>query len=173
MIFAIRWVFILIFTAKKHKRVENKKKRIEQMTTLTATKKDGSSIFVGIRIRPPNEKEDKNEVSWTTDGLHLISGVSGSSCGSSAAKADSYRFDRVFHQSCTTQDVYRGAAQDIVRSCLDGMNGTVFAYGQTSTGKTHTMMGTNGSGVIPMSVRHIFELVAERDTETEYLLRVS
>ncbi|MDP2438020.1 MAG: kinesin family protein, partial [archaeon] len=112
-------------------------------------------------------------MSWTTDGLHLISGVSGSSCGSSAAKADSYRFDRVFHQSCTTQDVYRGAAQDIVRSCLDGMNGTVFAYGQTSTGKTHTMMGTNGSGVIPMSVRHIFELVAERDTETEYLLRVS
>jgi hypothetical protein len=45
---------------------------------------------------------------------------------------------------------------------MEGFNGTVFAYGQTSSGKTHTMTGTNimdkeGRGVIPRMVSYVFE----------------
>ena len=39
-------------------------------------------------------------------------------------------------------DVYDTAAKPIIDSVLEGFNGTIFAYGQTSSGKTHTMLGT-------------------------------
>jgi len=39
------------------------------------------------------------------------------------------------------EDVYDFAAKPVVESVLEGFNGTIFAYGQTSSGKTHTMLG--------------------------------
>lgn len=39
------------------------------------------------------------------------------------------------------EEVYNEAARDIIQSVLEGFNGTVLAYGQTSSGKTHTMQG--------------------------------
>lgn len=41
----------------------------------------------------------------------------------------------------TQQDVYDASARPIIDSVLEGFNGTIFAYGQTSSGKTHTMQG--------------------------------
>ena len=56
---------------------------------------------------------------------------------------------------------------------MEGYNGTIFAYGQTSSGKTHTLMGDAAHpGVIPLSVKGIFELIAQ-DTTHEFLVRVS
>jgi len=43
-------------------------------------------------------------------------------------------------------DVYDEAVRPIVDSVLQGFNGTVFAYGQTGTGKTYTMEGPSGIG---------------------------
>jgi Kinesin motor domain len=52
-----------------------------------------------------------------------------------------YAYDKVFAGSATTEQVYNEAGIcDIVSGCLDGFNGTVFAYGVTSSGKTHTML---------------------------------
>lgn len=52
-----------------------------------------------------------------------------------------YAYDKVFPGTATTEEVYRDAGiHDIVSGCLDGFNGTVFAYGVTSSGKTHTML---------------------------------
>ena len=59
--------------------------------------------------------------------------------------------------------VYNDSAFPIVNSVLDGFNGTIFAYGQTGTGKTYTMEGklTNDKpelmGVMPRSFKHIFD----------------
>ncbi|MBN3311158.1 KINH protein, partial [Amia calva] len=50
-----------------------------------------------------------------------------------------YMFDRVFQSSTTQEQVYNACAQKIVKDVLEGYNGTIFAYGQTSSGKTHTM----------------------------------
>jgi hypothetical protein len=50
-----------------------------------------------------------------------------------------YVFDKVFRPDSTQEKVYNEAAKEIVKDVLSGYNGTIFAYGQTSSGKTHTM----------------------------------
>lgn len=57
---------------------------------------------------------------------------------------------------------------------MDGINVTVFAYGQTSSGKTHTMRGTDKApGLIPLSIRQVFDkMEADRD-QREYQITVS
>ena len=61
-------------------------------------------------------------------------------------------------QDSATLDVYSAIANEVVESALSGINGTIFAYGQTSTGKTHTMFGSPGEpGIMPLAVRHIFD----------------
>ena len=50
------------------------------------------------------------------------------------------------------------AAKPIIDSVIEGFNGTIFAYGQTSSGKTHTMVGNSESeGIIPRTIKQIFE----------------
>ena len=56
---------------------------------------------------------------------------------------------------------------------MGGVNGTVFAYGVTSSGKTHTMMGNDEeSGLVPRTIQHVFDLI-EQHPDKEYLLRLS
>jgi centromeric protein E len=50
-----------------------------------------------------------------------------------------YAFDKVFGPQSTTPEVYDVAAKPVVKAAMEGVNGTVFAYGVTSSGKTHTM----------------------------------
>ena len=53
-----------------------------------------------------------------------------------------FSFDMVFQPKCIQENVFKQAALPIVESVLEGYNGTIFAYGQTGTGKTHTMEGS-------------------------------
>ena len=53
--------------------------------------------------------------------------------------AKSYSYDAVFDWTSTQEGIFNETASPIVDSVLDGYNGTVFAYGQTGTGNTHTM----------------------------------
>jgi len=49
----------------------------------------------------------------------------------------------------------------LVKKAVNGFNATVFAYGQTSSGKTHTMRGhTEEAGVIPLAVADLFEEIS-------------
>ena len=54
-----------------------------------------------------------------------------------------FYFNQVFRPDSTQKYVYDLAVRPIIDKVLDGYNGTVFAYGQTSSGKTHTMFGPN------------------------------
>lgn len=57
---------------------------------------------------------------------------------------------------------------------MKGFNGTVFAYGQTSSGKTHTMHGTaDEPGVIPLAVRDVFDAVRRQGSDRDFFIRVS
>ena len=62
-------------------------------------------------------------------------------------------------------------------SVLDGYNGTIFAYGQTGTGKTHTMVGeiwnTEMKGIIPWALEQIFEEQLELQAEFNYEVNVA
>uniref|UniRef100_A0A4W4E5M2 Kinesin-like protein n=1 Tax=Electrophorus electricus TaxID=8005 RepID=A0A4W4E5M2_ELEEL len=88
-----------------------------------------------------------------------------------------YVFDRVFQSSTTQEQVYKACAQEIVKDVLGGYNGTIFAYGQTSSGKTHTMEGNlhdpDGMGIIPRIVQDIFNYIYSMDENLEFHIKVS
>uniref|UniRef100_A0A8B9HA97 Kinesin-like protein n=1 Tax=Astyanax mexicanus TaxID=7994 RepID=A0A8B9HA97_ASTMX len=88
-----------------------------------------------------------------------------------------YVFDRVLQSNTTQEQVYNTCAQKIVKDVLDGYNGTIFAYGQTSSGKTHTMEGnlhdTDSMGIIPRIVQDIFNYIYSMDENLEFHIKVS
>lgn len=88
-----------------------------------------------------------------------------------------YVFDKVFQSNTTQEQVYKACAQDIVKDVLGGYNGTIFAYGQTSSGKTHTMEGnlhdTDSMGIIPRIVQDIFNYIYSMDENLEFHIKVS
>ena len=64
-----------------------------------------------------------------------------------------------------------------MESVLEGYNGTIFAYGQTGTGKTHTMEGKESppelNGIIPRTFNHIFQSINAQGQNLQYLVRAS
>lgn len=68
--------------------------------------------------------------------------------------------DKVYDENTKTADVYKDVAKPIVEAAIAGFNGTIFAYGQTSSGKTFTMSGTqNSPGIIELAVLNLFEQI--------------
>ncbi|XP_014389799.1 PREDICTED: centromere-associated protein E [Myotis brandtii] len=106
---------------------------------------------------------ETTQVYWKT-GNNAVYQVDGSK---------SFNFDRVFDSNETTKDVYEEIAVPIIDSAIQGYNGTIFAYGQTASGKTFTMMGSGDYlGVIPRAIHDIFHKI-EKFPDREFLLRVS
>ncbi|KAI9623929.1 hypothetical protein H4Q26_017073 [Puccinia striiformis f. sp. tritici PST-130] len=85
-----------------------------------------------------------------------------------------WNFDSVLGQSANNLDVYRrSGSRDLILSAMAGYDATIFAYGQTASGKTHTLTGSNiQPGIIPLSVEEIFSYIRSHP-EREFLLRVS
>uniref|UniRef100_A0A3B3BH09 Kinesin-like protein n=1 Tax=Oryzias melastigma TaxID=30732 RepID=A0A3B3BH09_ORYME len=88
-----------------------------------------------------------------------------------------YAFDRVFPTNTTQEQVYNTCAKQIVKDVLCGYNGTIFAYGQTSSGKTHTMEGKlhdpHQMGIIPRIAEDIFNHIFAMDENLEFHIKVS
>ena len=76
-----------------------------------------------------------------------------------------FTFDAVYDTNSLQQTVYDEVAFPLVESMLSGYNCTIFAYGQTGCGKTHTMMGEPNTqemrGIIPNCFAHIFGVIDE------------
>uniref|UniRef100_A0A8C7HNX9 Kinesin-like protein n=1 Tax=Oncorhynchus kisutch TaxID=8019 RepID=A0A8C7HNX9_ONCKI len=93
-----------------------------------------------------------------------------------ASQGKSYVFDRVFPTNTTQEQVYNTCAKQIVKDVLGGYNGTIFAYGQTSSGKTHTMEGKlhdpHGMGIIPRIAEDIFNHIFAMDENLEFHIKV-
>uniref|UniRef100_A0A8C3HXP6 Kinesin-like protein n=1 Tax=Chrysemys picta bellii TaxID=8478 RepID=A0A8C3HXP6_CHRPI len=104
-------------------------------------------------------------------GTRLIPSVPGREGGKP------YVFDRVFPPNTTQEQVYHACAMQIVKDVLAGYNGTIFAYGQTSSGKTHTMEGKLHDpqlmGIIPRIARDIFNHIYAMDENLEFHIKVS
>ena len=97
-------------------------------------------------------KEANGKSTWMVDAenstvVHALDGTS-------------FGFDKAFDDTATTAEVYDAVAKDIVKGALQGFNGAIFAYGQTSSGKTFTMQGagtvTEGSGILQLAAADIF-----------------
>uniref|UniRef100_A0AAR2LXJ8 Kinesin-like protein n=1 Tax=Pygocentrus nattereri TaxID=42514 RepID=A0AAR2LXJ8_PYGNA len=125
------------------------------------------NIKVLCRFRPLNQSEilrgDRFLPVFQGDDTVILGGKS-------------FVFDRVFPTNTTQEQVYNSCAKQIVRDVLDGYNGTIFAYGQTSSGKTHTMEGKlhdpNSMGIIPRIADDIFNHIFAMDENLEFHIKV-
>lgn len=127
------------------------------------------SIKVMCRFRPLNEAEilrgDKFIPKFKGEETVVI------------GQGKPYVFDRVLPPSTTQEQVYNACAKQIVKDVLEGYNGTIFAYGQTSSGKTHTMEGKLHDpqlmGIIPRIAHDIFDHIYSMDENLEFHIKVS
>jgi hypothetical protein len=127
---------------------------------------------VSVRVRPLNRQEQSEGFTWRIDGNTLFQ-VDPVTEQPDRARDAKYSLDHVFGPGSTTADVYATTTQQLIHSLVSGFNSTVFAYGQTSSGKTYTMRGTAGEpGIIPLAVREVFSII-EQCADREFLLRVS
>lgn len=130
------------------------------------------SIKVCCRFRPQNqlEKEQSGKICITL-GDDITSVY--------VPTIDtSFVYDRVFGSESTQKEVYDYVAKPIINGVLRGFNGTVFAYGQTSSGKTHTMEGPDiedevQMGVIPRMVWSIFDGIDHAADYIEFVVKVA
>ena len=92
---------------------------------------------------------------------------------STKRKIPSFKEGNVFDASFDTSALFEEVGKPVVKEAMRGINGTILAYGQTSSGKTHTMLGNHSTpGVILLSVIDIFRHISETP-ERAFLLRVS
>ncbi|XP_031685999.1 centromere-associated protein E isoform X7 [Oncorhynchus kisutch] len=132
-----------------------------------------SAVKVCVRVRPLIEREETAAESaesvkfyWKTDKKTIHQVDDGN-------LTKNFSFDRVFSAEETTLQLYQELAKPLVVSAVEGYNGTIFAYGQTSSGKTFTMMGSSLTpGVIPLAMEDVFHTI-KNCPKKEFLLRVS
>ncbi|XP_054633535.1 kinesin-like protein KIF3B [Dunckerocampus dactyliophorus] len=133
------------------------------------------SIKVVVRCRPMNEKERAATfASVVSVDVKLGQIIVRNPRDSSTSKV--FTFDSVYDWKSKQMELYDESFRPLVDSVLQGFNGTIFAYGQTGTGKTYTMEGVRNNperrGVIPNSFDHIFGHIS-RSQNQQYLVRAS
>ncbi|KAK8959542.1 Kinesin-like protein NACK1 [Platanthera guangdongensis] len=123
-------------------------------------------ILVTIRLRPLSKKEQslKDLVAWECIDDHTIVLKPYSQDRSSSAQ---YTFDKVFGPTCPSEVVYEEGAKEVSLSALTGINATIFAYGQTSSGKTYTMRKITENAVNDI-YKHI-----ENTRDGEFIIKIS
>lgn len=134
-----------------------------------------TNVQVAVRCRPINAEEKKagQPPVVNCDVENKTVKVAYGPTGKRNIK--SFAFDRVFGMYSRQHEVFDTIVRPIVDEVLEGFNCTIFAYGQTGTGKTHTMEGNINSeedaGIVPRSVRSIFEKL--ESSGGEFTIRVS
>ncbi|XP_061405623.1 LOW QUALITY PROTEIN: centromere-associated protein E-like [Lethenteron reissneri] len=123
------------------------------------------NVKVCVRIRPLIQRETSgSSVTYWKSDKHSMSQIDNNK---------SFIFDRVFGLDEQTYDVFDEIARPIIKAAVKGYNGTIFAYGQTSSGKTFTMMGSESyPGIIPLAMKEVFDVIKNLPGR-EFLLRVS
>jgi len=122
------------------------------------------NIQVFVRCRPlkDNEKRSAVEVLPERSQIKLVER------SKSSESAKNFVFDQVFSCDSRQNEVFDAVVKPLIDQVLDGYNCTVFAYGQTGTGKTYTMEGNRSevelsweddphSGMIPRAISHLFD----------------
>lgn len=147
------------------------------------------NIRVCARFRPQNEREkaqskekqlryevDRGNTSVT---FHLGQSTTYSGSGAREEKT-SFNLDRIYKEESTQDEVFEWISNNIVKHCFEGYNGTIFAYGQTSSGKTHTMFGPDDYldtpdewGIVPKSISELFNFVHQSPAGWEFAISTS
>tara|TARA_B100000795_G_C22614351_1_gene366326 strand:- start:124 stop:780 length:657 start_codon:yes stop_codon:yes gene_type:complete len=152
-------------------------KKIDLYTRSCLSKKykmSSVNVKVVVRVRPQNKIEVSRggspcvQVNKENTEINVEDGYN----------SQKWTFDCVFAPLSTQPQVFEVVGAPVVDAVFQGFNGTIFAYGQTSSGKTHTMTGPDGkfvdpamSGVIPRCVDAIFEKCTQADSNLEFTVQ--
>ncbi|TGZ32783.1 Uncharacterized protein DBV15_00991 [Temnothorax longispinosus] len=149
------------------------------------------SIKVIVRVRPPNERElqdNSRTIIEVVDDKMLIFdpkeqatpfffhnvAQKGRDMLKKQNKQLQFIFDRVFDSTSANTDVFEGSTKSVISSLLDGYNCSVFAYGATGAGKTHTMLGNREDpGITYRTVAELFAEIENQSKHREFNLGVS
>eukprot|EP01038_Epipyxis_sp_PR26KG_P007193 gene7193-9811_t len=135
------------------------------------TGSQSSAVRVICRIRPQNAREIRE------GGVPCLKHTETTIEVTQDDGEQKFNFDRIFGSDSTQEEVFFYTASPIVSDVLSGYNATIFAYGQTGTGKTHTMEGDihspTGKGIIPRTVDALFDGVSQADENIEFTIRIS
>ncbi|CAL5060975.1 unnamed protein product [Urochloa decumbens] len=125
------------------------------------------SILVSVRLRPVNAREaERGDGSdWECAGPTTL--MFRGNIPERAMFPATYTYDRVFNPECNTCQVYEEGAKQVAMSVLSGINSSIFAYGQTSSGKTYTMVG-----ITERSMSDIYDYI-DKHPEREFGLKFS
>lgn len=140
------------------------------------------NIKVFVRCRPLKDTEKKNVIDVFADRKEVRLNESKNS--NERYNSKTFTFDNAFGSETTQLQVYRSVVEPLIEQVVMGYNCTVFAYGQTGTGKTYTMEGERSkgdqtysweedpsAGIIPRALHQLFETL--QSESTEHTVRVS
>jgi len=134
---------------------------------------NAANVKVIARFRPMNELE---KTSGNEQVCVFTSPTSLQFNSTREKNVYRFNFDRIFPPSSTQEDIYSFGVKEIIDSVLNGYNGTVLAYGQTSSGKTYTMEGEmefeRTQGIIPRMISHVFKFIYNTEG-TDFIIKVS
>ena len=153
------------------------------------------NMHVTVRVRPLNQREidSSEEIAWIADEeKNILRQCKSSKRTDNNKKTDHY--DDFFHSAkkkvkktipflefpvnkvydgLTTNKGIFSTIKPMILSAIKGINVTIFAYGQTSSGKTHTMKGNNKEpGIIPLGIYSLFKTIS-KTTNRDFRIAVS
>lgn len=135
---------------------------------------DETNINVVVRCRGRNDREvrENSAVAVSTNGVK--GNTVELSMGPNAVSNKTYNFDKVFSHAADQAIIFNDVVLPILSDMLSGYNCTIFAYGQTGTGKTYTMSGdmtescgllTDAAGVIPRVLQALFQKLEAEEAD--------
>ncbi|XP_018541842.1 kinesin-like protein KIF18A isoform X2 [Lates calcarifer] len=149
-----------------------------------------SHVKVVVRVRPANESEKRENcrnVVQVVDNHMLIfdpkeediscfgsQRVRNRNINKRANKDLKFVFDHVFSENSTQVDIFENTTKGVLDGVMNGFNCTVFAYGATGAGKTHTMLGSqNDPGVMYRTMKELFKRMDDAKEEKEFAVAFS
>jgi hypothetical protein len=166
---------------------KEEKEKIDKELLLAAQKTNKDFIKVFVRFRPLNDLENgllSDNVGWTTP-KYINDATIGIYSTKEIKEKDSpipgnliFKYDKVFKSDAQQNEIYENVGKRIVGDVMEGYNGTIFAYGQSGSGKTYTMYGPDifddiFKGIIPRIVEDIFNYVEKADENIDFQFKLS
>ncbi|CAM9281324.1 unnamed protein product, partial [Ectocarpus fasciculatus] len=138
-------------------------------------------MIVAVRVRPLSQRETaaghKQCCNLLSDKIVVISKQQQAKyLRSQKGSMNEYAFDAAFDEHSSQQQVYDATAKPFMKKLVEGFNVTVFAYGATGAGKTHTMMGNTrydessvnaDAGIIPNALQDVFHLIGQEKEKND------
>lgn len=134
-------------------------------------------IQIYARIRPTDHSYEGIQTSKHHIHIAISNEESQAKFSKTQAPKHQFKFYHVFEKTSSQEEVFDVVAKHMIDSFLEGYNGTIFAYGQTSSGKTHTIEGSGrrfaDRGLIPRTLSYIYKALEKRGEEEESSVHVS